>query len=221
MEDNKIIDKIKKLTKLSENNPSQHEAIAAALKAQKLMAQYNINRNQIEECLDNDKIIEKVYTQAGNSGMRKWKFSLAEIISKNYRVKFFIRNRTKIVFFGYENDVEIAYTVFKFLFETGNKLAYQFYIYLRNQGFSTKGRMNDFLGGYMVGLSQVLDKQCKALMITTPQEVEDAYDERRKNFSGSINCGIHILKDDIEAFEKGIEAGRDIAESRTLTASPI
>lgn len=40
---NKIADKIQKLLSLAGNNPSQEEAQAALLKAQKLMAQYNID----------------------------------------------------------------------------------------------------------------------------------------------------------------------------------
>ena len=37
-----MINKVKKMLALAENNPSQEEAIAAALQAQKIMAKYNI-----------------------------------------------------------------------------------------------------------------------------------------------------------------------------------
>ena len=38
----KIMEKIKKLLALANNNPSEDEAMAAALKAQEMMAKYNI-----------------------------------------------------------------------------------------------------------------------------------------------------------------------------------
>ena len=40
---NKIADKIQKLLNLAGNNPNEEEAQAALLKAQKLMAQYNVD----------------------------------------------------------------------------------------------------------------------------------------------------------------------------------
>ena len=57
MEDKKqIIEKIKKIMALSENNPNQNEAIAAALKAQKLMAKFHIEESELGEELTESKI---------------------------------------------------------------------------------------------------------------------------------------------------------------------
>ena len=44
-----IISKIRKLIELSNNNPSKEEAISAALKAQKLMADYGIEASELHE----------------------------------------------------------------------------------------------------------------------------------------------------------------------------
>lgn len=44
----KILNKIKNLLDLANNNPNENEAIAAALKAQELMAKYNIELDQLD-----------------------------------------------------------------------------------------------------------------------------------------------------------------------------
>ena len=44
---NKIADKIQKLLSLAGNNPSQEEAQAALMKAQKLMADYNVSMSDL------------------------------------------------------------------------------------------------------------------------------------------------------------------------------
>ena len=52
----KIIDKIRKVLELSKNNPSEEEAQAAALKAQKLMAEYHISIKEIETEVEGGRI---------------------------------------------------------------------------------------------------------------------------------------------------------------------
>ena len=55
----KIIEKVKKILELSKNNPSAEEAESAALKAQKLMAEYHISMAEIETMNDVENISEK------------------------------------------------------------------------------------------------------------------------------------------------------------------
>ena len=43
----KILNKIKNLLDLANNNPNEHEALAAALKAQELMAKYGVDASAI------------------------------------------------------------------------------------------------------------------------------------------------------------------------------
>ena len=49
MKEQKIIETIKKCLALASNNPSEEEARAAALKAQQLLAKYNIALADVEE----------------------------------------------------------------------------------------------------------------------------------------------------------------------------
>lgn len=82
----KVISKIKKVLELSKNNPSQEEAQAAALKAQKLMVEYHISMNEIEAVEDIDSIVEKSVSVGNGS---KWKYVLSQIVAKNFRCKHF------------------------------------------------------------------------------------------------------------------------------------
>ena len=80
MDTEKIIAKIKKVLELSRNNPSEEEAKSAALKAQKLMAEYHISMSEVDEVEDIDSIVEKSVSIGTGS---KWKYTLAGIIAKN------------------------------------------------------------------------------------------------------------------------------------------
>lgn len=53
----KIIEKIKNLMDLASNNPNQNEAMAAALKAQELMAKYNVHMTNLGNGIKNASIV--------------------------------------------------------------------------------------------------------------------------------------------------------------------
>ena len=48
MQEEKIIQTIRKVLELSKNNPSEEEAKSAALKAQELLAKYHIDMKEVE-----------------------------------------------------------------------------------------------------------------------------------------------------------------------------
>lgn len=65
----KILNKIKNLLDLA-NNPNENEAIAAALKAQELMAKYNIELDQLDDKKETREIVEEIYHQSDKHEMR-------------------------------------------------------------------------------------------------------------------------------------------------------
>ena len=67
----KILNKIKNLLDLANNNPNENEAIAAALKAQELMAKYNIELDQLDEKKETREIVKEVYYQSSRHEMKK------------------------------------------------------------------------------------------------------------------------------------------------------
>lgn len=153
----KIIEKIKKVLELSKNNPSIEEAKSAAIKAQRLMAEYHISMSEIEAIEDTENIVEeRIDVGTGN----KWKYTLSSIthgsdspqlaafyknaersevqantpqlaagkfIAKNFRCKYFYYGKSSVVFYGYEEDAKIAAMTFKLLFEVGNKESAKYY----------------------------------------------------------------------------------------------
>ena len=220
----KIIEKIKKVLELSKNNPSEEEAKSAALKAQKLMAEYHISMAEIDTIEDVSTIMEKtVDVGMGN----KWKYQLARIIARNFRCKYFYYGKSVIVFYGYEEDAEIAAMTFKFLFRIGNKAATNFYQNERNKAmndcgwFEGKGLKNAFLIGYLDGIKECLDKQCTALMIVIPTKVEEKYTERSANFKVMQNNGLRISGSALgeQARTEGRRTGRNAMSSRQIAAA--
>lgn len=215
----KIIGKIKKVLALSKNNPSEEEAKAAALTAQKLMAEYHISMSEIDMVEDIDNIVEEtVNVGTGN----KWKYSLAGIVAKNFRCKNFFYGKYSVVFYGYEVDVKIAAKTFKFLFDVGNKAASSYYNKLRNNAvtwgkyFDGRGIKNCFLIGYLEGIKEGLEKQCTALMIVTPKKVEESYKERIKGFhtlNNKLNTASYYGNQSREA---GRTTGRNTISSRQI-----
>ena len=211
----KILEKIEKLLALAGNNPSENEAISAALKAQELMAKYNIELADLEGKSLKQNIVEETYTPKANCHyVRKWRYTLSQIIAKNFCCKTYSINRDAIAFYDYEKDAKIAVEVFKFLFETGNKLANRYYLKCKKEGRDTKGVLNTYLVGFCDGIKEVLDKQCTALMIVVPKEIEEAYTEHSKNFR-RMNTSLTTSSDG-RAYSEGKTDGKATATARSI-----
>ena len=213
----KIINKIQNLFDLSNNNSNEHEAIAAAMKAQELMAKYHIEMSQLEG--DNcEEMYKAVYENTSKHEMKNWKTRLARVISRNFCCKFYLithgRGNMDVVFYGYKRDAIIALETFTFLYESGNKFAVRYYNKCKKNHEDTKGVMNTYLEGFVAGIKDVLDKQCTALMIIVPKEVEDSYAEMSKGFqskSTKINAAY-----DPKAYNTGRSDGKAAISSKSL-----
>lgn len=215
--DNKeeILKKIDKLLALAGNNPNENEAIAAALKAQQLMVKHNIELAEVQGAEFGQEIIKEIYAPKKSSHyVSKWKYSLSQIIAKNFCCKTYSLGRDAIVFYGYEKDAKIAHQVFGFLFETGNKLADRYYRKCKKEGKETKGILNTYLTGFCAGIKEVLDKQCTALMVVIPKEVEESYREYSKDFRKMSNK--LRTSNDSRAYQDGKQDGRETATARTI-----
>lgn len=210
----KILSKIKNLLDLANNNPNENEALAAALKAQELMAKYDVEIEQLDHKAETREIVKEVYHQSGKHEMKKWKFGLAGIIAKNFCCKYYTINKSDIVFYGYKEDAKIALQVFSYLYEVGNKFAVRYYNKCKTEGKNTKGVMNTYLLGFKDGVKSVLEKQCTALMIVTPKEVTDSYEVMSQGFT-KFNTKIS-MSGDCKAYENGKIDGKNMANARSL-----
>lgn len=211
MTQEKAIEFIRNLFALAGNNSSEHEAMSAARKAQALMAKYGIDMAQIQDESEKEEMVGE-YCVKG-TGVSKWKNILAGVISKNFKVKFYLYGRD-IVFYGYKSDVAIAKEVFTFLSTQGNKLAQKTYNKVRMSGGETKGVMNSYLMGFVKGISDILERQCVALMIVTPQEVQDSFEEMVNGWR-KVQSRISY-NDNSRYYEEGRNDGRSIANSRAI-----
>lgn len=211
MDSTKMMETIKKLLRTSmDSGATENEARLASLKAQKLMAKYNIEITDVEE-QEEDISYTVIETGFGN----KWKYSLATIVARNFCCKFFTIGTNKMAFYGYNHNTAVAKEVFNFLFNVGNRLATRHYNNLRYLGEETKGVKNSFLIGYVRGIASVLDQQCRALLLITPKKVEETYKEmtsesefKTRNTRTAYNEG--------KSYEEGYKQGKQTAESRYI-----
>lgn len=208
----KAIEIIKKLlVTANDKGASENEAMMAALKAQELMAKYDIQMADVEDESGSEEIVDGIVNVGKGN---KWKYQLAGIIATNFCCKIYAHGSEYIIFYGYKKHAEVAKEVFTFLYNTGNKLADRYYAELYNRGESTKGVKNTFLIGYLHGIKSVLEKQCTALMLVVPKQVEESFDEKMagcKTRKSSIT-----ISTSAEAYQRGVSEGKHIAQARSI-----
>lgn len=206
MTDNKIIDKIRKILELSKNNPSKEEAEAAALKAQKMLADYHISMSDLEECDPDD--IAGTSTEVG--GTKKWRWLLAEVVANNFRCKFYSTGKL-VTFYGHATDIEVAKDTYEYLFKIAHKGARKERDAVHRIYGTSAGVYNGYCIGFVNGVKSALAKQCTALMLVTPKDVEESYADMSKSFTtrrNSISARGH--RNNIESAKKaGFEAGKN------------
>lgn len=212
----RTIEKIRKVLELSRNNPSEEEAKSAMLKAQRLMAEYDVTMKEVEAEDESDNIVSStVEVGMGN----KWKYMLANLIAKNFRCRFFTRGKAKMVFYGYETDAEIASMTFKYLFTVGNRASTNYYNRLKKEEgvcFDGSGVRNSYLIGFVEGIKVSLEAQSTALMVITPQEVNEAFENLRKGFKSSHNRLSASSQYASQARTEGFQKGKDIMARKNL-----
>lgn len=212
-----IMDKIQKLFALAGNNPNKEEAQAALLKAQELMAKYNIH--EVEKGSKKSEITYKVIKKY--SRLRKVaRNSLVVTIAKAFAVKCVLMNGDYPTFYGYKENVEAAASAFVFCAKMMNKGANKVFKAEKENGASTAAATyayNSYTLGFMSGLKAKFDEQCKALMIVVPTEVEKGFDEKFPNRKNARRSGVHGGVNN-STFSQGYADGKSAMGKRTLTA---
>ena len=192
----------KLLATANDNGASENEAMTAALRAQEIMAKYDINISNIEEQIDEEIVSSSVVIGNGN----KWKFMLANIVSTNFCCKVYTVNSSTIVFHGYKRHADVAKSVFEFLFETGVKLAKKYVRKCKKEGIPNKGIYNNFLAECCSGIKTVLEKQCTTLALVVPKEVVKSFEEL--TFGCRSRKQTLKIHKQAEAYNEGIYAGK-------------
>lgn len=209
MNKEQLMNKVNKLLALAGNNPSQSEANAAYTKAQKLIAEYNLNMDEFED--KKEEIMMMPATHSNNEGYRT---HLSVIIGENFRCKPMMCGNT-VNFVGYKTDVEVCIQVFNHAYKVSHNAGLRLERQYRKQGLSTKGVANSYWRGFMAGIKEVLDEQCRALMIIVPDEVEKHVDEMSR---GQYKGGMRMRGYDVNSYNHGKEDGRNHMRSRQIEA---
>lgn len=208
----KMVEKIKKMMALAENNPSEEEALAAALQAHKLMAKYNIHEDEVTLEEVKEDIVSIFSEQKHNCHLMAWRKQLGAIVAKAFRCKCYISGQD-VVFRGYKDDAQLALDVYLMLYKVGDKLGSAAYFQQLEETGTGKGAYNSVTTGFMFGVQDAFNAQCTALMIITPKEVEEDWEQFSAGFR-TVNPRKNRINK--ELFNKGYEEGKQAVKSRAI-----
>lgn len=221
MTDKNIISKIEKLLALAGNNPSEAEAQAAMLKAQKLMAEHNLDLAQFKDQPKEEKEAVTEYFRGYHN--TNWAISLAKVICDNFRCNLLRAPGYGLVFVGLKEDVAICKAVFTFAADTLNKNMMKLRRQYRKAGKPTDGISGDYSAGFIAGLKAKYQEQVEknnwGLVL-----VKDALVEQKTkditNPRGKARSGKRLNRSgDMGLYTKGYMDGKNLgANQKALTA---
>lgn len=157
MAEKNIISKIEKLLALAGNNPSEAEAQAAMLKAQKLMAEHNLDMAQFKDQPQEKKEAVTEYFRGYHN--TDWAIRLAQVICNNFRCNLLRAPHYGLVFVGLKEDVAICKAVFTFAAQTLDKNMKKLRRQYRKAGKPTDGISGDYSAGFIAGLQAKYKEQ--------------------------------------------------------------
>lgn len=229
---NRIIKKIKGLLAISKDSANDEECQSAFVLAQKLMIQYQIDHQMVEE-VSNDNIDEQEVTALKK--FYRWERTLSTVVANNFRVRHFIRvtgGRGRIIFYGLPSDLELAKEVYIFAYESILYFSKQFVSNKVAQTLTTQGKWDKrraqsrrafcesvkkaYIKGFLSGLNQKFLEQKSNLsydvMVLTkvPESVDESYKEFSKDFSsyGKEEKERKFTEDELRAYMKGLKQGK-------------
>lgn len=212
-----VIEKVLKLMdQTTDRGATEAEAITAALIAQKLMNEYDIRQNELHS-EEEELIVDKTCDLGSKKSFYK---SLAAVIAPNFRCKAYnsrdYDGKNYAHFYGYESDAEAANITFKHLYALGNKLANRECRVAKAKFGTTTGVYNSFALGFINGVQSELEKQSKALLIITPKEVNDKFDDDFKDTRWRRGRATSTNYLHVETYSNGRQAAVDGIRSRRI-----
>ena len=212
MNNKEVIEKVKKILALAENNPNENEALAAALKAQKMMAKFHIQEEDLRDEVTESTIDSIVAKHNGKTA--KWRLSLALVIAANFRCRVYIHNGKDVCFMGYKEDAMICKEVFLSMYSIGEKLSNKLKRETRKSKGTATGVKNTFCCGFVDGIKSELEKQCTALVLIVPKEVNEAFEAKMSNVKRK-KVSLKISNDS-EVYNTGFVSGKNSIQARAI-----
>lgn len=215
MEANSVVETIKKLLDMSQSQVNIHEAQVAAMKAQRLIAKYDIKITDLQDPTEQD----FDYVKSRDLPGKNWKYNLAHIIAPNFRCKHFWYGKSKCCFYGFPRDAEAALMVYEFIFIMANKAANNEVYRIKKLGYTTKDIYKSFITGFLCGLKDNLNAQSKELMIIIPETLEDSYSEFMKDAKTRKTSFGLSRPGNSASYKNGYDLGKSAMQRRELQAS--
>ncbi|GLI90623.1 DUF2786 domain-containing protein [Bacillus subtilis] len=235
-----IIKKVKGLLAIANDNKNDEESQSAFLLAQKLMIKHDISVSEVENRNEKADIINGQAT--AYKRLYWWETRLAGIIASNFRVQHYYNNRVLkgekrrkscVIFFGFENDVQLAKEMFVLAYDAILLYAERYVdqYYEKNQITNrfnnlTRSIKNSYMKGFLDGLQDKFKEQLSqlkaehGLMVIKPYEVEKAYEELSKTFGKPRKINIPNISDMI-AYQEGHKDGNSIDYTKSTIDDEI
>lgn len=210
---NKIADKIQKLLNLAGNNPNEEEAQAALLKAQKLMAQYNVDLESIDSKKELKCSLELTKVKANPRDNQ-----VQVIIANAFACKPIISCGRHLMFFGREDNAKAAKSCMEFIHKTMERGIRRV---CREYGLESSERgasaiYNGYAKGFIEGLRDTVGAQTVALAVVVPEDVKEAFSKRFPSVSQYKGKGASWDPSYEDAYHQGKQDGRSAMDKRSL-----
>ena len=202
----KIINKIKNLMELAQDNPSDEEGQTALLMAQKLMLKHDVSLSQVELHQNENKFETGEAVGRSASVLRWWEKDMSVIISTNFRC-YAVQERDRrtetsyLIFFGEKKDAEMAAKVYDV---TLMYLRYR----IKRLPDKSPAYKNSYIRGFILSLGKRFEKQVEeyGLIVLPKKEVLEDLHKRFQNL-GKAKTERPQHGFDREAFEEGKNHG--------------
>ena len=203
----KMVDKVRKLLALAGNNHSEGEAKLALLRANELIAKYNLDLSE-----ETGEKVEYVVLAAKHSNNEGYRTRLACVIAPSFRCKVIMIGNT-VHFFGRKHDAESCVEIYNYVYRVSHNIGLRLERKARQEGKNTHGVANSYWEGFVSGIKKELDAQCKALMVVVPDDVHQEFDNRyqscRQYRGGMRNTGFHS-----GMYSQGVQDGQHSMRTR-------
>lgn len=206
----RILRRIRSLLELAQSEVNEAEAIAAAMKAQELLAQYDIDESEVDVTTKlTDEIGEEDIYDVTKVG---WDRNLAAVIAKDFRCEAIVSGRGILKFIGFKRDIAVAFTTYKFLRAVAENLWTK--RFKENKKNGVKGNKMSYMLGFVAGVKAKLDENCTALKLVVPKEVNDYMGDNYPKLRKSRPA---VSKWNSNDYNSGKVDGKNSISSRSLS----
>lgn len=234
-----ILRKIRGLLAKAEDNKNEEEAQTSFILAQRLMIKHDIamedvsegNNSPSREVADDNVTVHKT--------LYWWERQLGSIISENFRVKMYYNSKPNksgrkvmsIRFLGLKDDIKLAREMYILAYDVLQFYAKRYVdkyfedVYYRDRSESNEVKKSYMLG-FLNGLREKFVEQQRelenefGLMVLTPKEVEDKYNEMFEGSKGGVTTRIPRLKN-YNAYASGFDDGKSVDYRRATIDDSI